>query len=76
MRGREARLRPEYAEWYPGVVPGVWHNAKWLMERVLQQVRHGSPSWAIDGRPLPASHFEFQGAGPSVSGTHRRVNDH
>jgi hypothetical protein len=65
---RQARLRPAYEEWYPGVTTGVWHNAGWLTEKVLQQQRGGSPVWAIEGRPLSAAHFEFQGLGPPRRG--------
>ena len=65
MAQREARLRPEFAEWYPGMTAGVWHNAVWLAEVVMQQRRRGSPTWALEGRPLPEEHFEFQGVGPA-----------
>jgi hypothetical protein len=61
---REARLRPAYGEWYPGIEAGVWHNAVWVTEKVLQQQRHGSPKWTLDTRPLSETHFEFQGGSP------------
>ena len=47
MQLRKGRLRPEYDEWYPRIAAGVWHNAAWLTEMVLQQQRQGSPSWAL-----------------------------
>lgn len=62
MRGREARLRPEYDEWYPEITAGVWHAAAWVTEKVLQQLRRGAPSWAPGERPLSEVHFEFQGS--------------
>jgi hypothetical protein len=68
MRAREARLKAAYDEWYPRITLGVWHNAAWLTEIVLQQQRRGSPAWALEGRPLSNAHFEFQGYG-SQSGT-------
>jgi hypothetical protein len=65
MAQRQARLRSEYAEWYPGMTAGVWHNAVWLAEVVMQRRRRAAPSWALEGRPLPDEHFEFQGVGPA-----------
>jgi hypothetical protein len=67
---RQARLRQEYGDWYPEITPGVWHNAAWLAEVVMQQRRRGQPSWSMEGRPLPDQHFEFQGLGPA-QGRHR-----
>jgi hypothetical protein len=68
VSARQARLRPVYQEWYPDVTTGVWHDAGWLTEMVLRQQRSGSPVWAIEGRPLSAEHFEFQGLGPPQGG--------
>jgi hypothetical protein len=70
---REARLRPAYREWYPDIEAGVWHNAAWLSEKVLQQQRLGSPSWALGARPLSDAHFEFQGHGPPPGRKARQV---
>lgn len=64
MRGRHARVRVEFADWYPGISPGKWHDATWVREVVLAQQRRGSPRWVIDGRILNDLHFEFQGASP------------
>jgi hypothetical protein len=61
VRVREARLKPAYDAWYPKITLGVWHNAAWLSEIVLQQQRRGSPRWALENRPLSEAHFEFQG---------------
>ena len=64
MRVREARLKPAYEAWYPKISVGVWHNAAWLSEMVLQQQRRGSPRWELKNRPLEEAHFEFQGNPP------------
>jgi hypothetical protein len=72
VRPREARLLPAYDEWYPRITLGVWHNAAWLTEMVLQQQRRGSPSWALGSRALSSAHFEFQGNGPSQGSSHWR----
>jgi hypothetical protein len=59
---REARLRPEYAELYPDLTPGIWVPAtvlsEFVLERGLYQRRTGSPSHA---RLLAESHFDFRG---------------
>lgn len=68
---RHARLRPDYREWYTEIEAGVWHNAAWVSEKVLQQQRHGSPTWALGSRPLSETHFEFEGEG-SPQGRHQR----
>jgi hypothetical protein len=62
MRPRQARLRPEYDEWYPEITAGVWLNAVWVTEKALEQQRGGSPSWAPGNRALSDAHFEFQGS--------------
>jgi hypothetical protein len=73
MRSREARLRAEYSDWFPKISPGVWHDASWVTEIVLQQLRQGSPSWELGPRPLHVTHFEFRGGDPQPSpGAQRR----
>jgi hypothetical protein len=61
MRARQGRLKAEYSDWYPRITPGVWHNAAWLAEIVLQQQRRGTIRWALEERPLSERHFDFQG---------------
>ena len=61
MARRRARLRPEYATWYPQLVPGEWHDARWAAEKVLQQHRKDSPPWKLGRRTLSEAHFEFEG---------------
>jgi hypothetical protein len=60
MARRKARLRPEYAAWYPQLMAGEWHDAGWATEKVLQQHRKGSPPWSLGRRILSEAHFEFQ----------------
>ena len=69
MPRRKARLRPEYAEWYPQLVAGEWHDAGWAAEKVLQQHRAHSPPWSLGRRVLSEAHFEFEGGdyGPPAS---------
>ncbi len=58
---RKARVRSAFADWYPVLADGDWHDAKWLMESVLRQLRRGSPRWNPAGRVLDDRHFEFEG---------------
>jgi hypothetical protein len=57
---REARLRPEYAEEYPAMTPGVWmpvrELARLLIDRVYTRRREGRPARTFD-----PTHFEFRG---------------
>jgi hypothetical protein len=61
MAGRQARLRLEYAEWYPQIWAGEWHDAAWATEAVLEQQQKGSPAWGLEGRVLSETHFDFRG---------------
>jgi hypothetical protein len=60
---REARLRPEFAELYPGIEPGVWHTAATLAEHLLARLmREGAA--LLPPRVLGGAHFEFRGESP------------
>jgi hypothetical protein len=74
MVRRRARLRTEYAEWYPEIWAGEWHDAQWAAEKVLQQQRTSSPAWSLHGRVLSDAHFEFEGGDhqPSTGRERRR----
>ena len=61
---REARLLPDCARFYPGVVPGVWEPAAMLADRVLAGglLRGGAIGWRH--RILHDAHFEVRGGEP------------
>ena len=73
---REARLRPEYAELYPELIPGQWEPAARIAEVVLaryllQQLTDGQAD-----RALNETHFEFRGgAEVPATETRRRAAD-
>jgi hypothetical protein len=73
---REARLRPEYAELYPGVEPGVWLPATTVGQQLL--LWHLASAAVPQGeRLLTDGHFEFRGGqvrGPS-NGDRTRAGD-
>lgn len=59
---REARLRPDHADLYPGVEPSVWFNAATLAEHIhLRRLRAGEVDGSSGPRPLSVDHFEFRG---------------
>jgi hypothetical protein len=69
---REARLRPEFAELYPELVPGQWEPASRIAEVVLaryllQQLTDGQPD-----RALNETYFEFRGGAGDVPLTEAR----
>jgi hypothetical protein len=60
---REARLRPEYAAFYPALRPGEWAAAAIVADRVVAgRLIRGSET-VVRGRVLLDSHFEFRGSG-------------
>jgi hypothetical protein len=65
---REARLRPEFADLYPGVEPGVWYTAATLAEHLLgRMVRQEDAEATVPERILDDTHFEFRGE-PGLKG--------
>lgn len=64
---REARLRAEFADRYPGIEPDVWLTAAILAEHlVARMLREGRADIARIPRILDPQHFEFRGGeGPT-----------
>jgi hypothetical protein len=60
-QAREARLRAEYMELYPGLRPGVWEPAAVLADRLLAESLLRGSETALRGRVLLEAHFEFRG---------------
>ena len=60
-RFREARLRPDRAELYPGIRAGEWRTAASLADQVLAGQLLRGVLTAVTGRVLPEAHFEFRG---------------
>jgi hypothetical protein len=62
-RGREARLRTEYAGLYPGLKPGVWMTVERLLRHITELIhKDRSKSGVITGqRLLHDDHFEYRG---------------
>ena len=62
-RGREARLKPEFADLYPGLTPDTWMPVETLLRHVatLLQTRRGEPEVITGERLIREEHFEFRG---------------
>ena len=60
---REARLKAEYAELYPGLTPGTWYSAAWLSARQLARTQCDGVASSI-AQILDDEHFEFRGGRP------------
>jgi hypothetical protein len=78
MTAREARLRPEWADLYPGVAPDVWHLAAELVPQVLRHRLREQGTWEFTRRILSDDHFEFRGGRPrdaTWTGVLSRVED-
>lgn len=63
---REARLRREFADLYPGIPAGEWHRAALLADMVwARRLERGEASFQLRDRVLSGEHFEFRrGPGP------------
>lgn len=65
---REARLRPEWSDLYPGLIAGRWEPAAIVADRLLAYgLMHGSHT-ALRGRALLDAHFEFRGGDAARDG--------
>ena len=69
-RGREARLRAEYAGLYPGLKAGVWTPVEKLLRQVTDLIhKDRSRSGVITGRRLlHDDHFEYRGTSARPKG--------
>jgi hypothetical protein len=76
---REARLRSEYASWYPSLSVTRWYRVSTLVRMVAGQLVRGeagsSPRWAPGSRTLDDAHFEFRGGVERDTGWRTRVGD-
>jgi hypothetical protein len=62
---REARLRPEYAHFYPMLKPGVWDAAAVIAEKITAtRLLQLEDAYVLHDRVLAESHFEFRGGSP------------
>jgi hypothetical protein len=71
LRGREARLRPDYDYLYPGITANSWYPVEQLIENVATLLYgEDSKSGVMKGeRLLREDHFEFRGSAPRPRGS-------
>ena len=69
-RGREARLRKQFAQLYAGIDAGVWMPVELALRQVTDLIhRDRSKSGVITGgRLLRDEHFEFRGTSARPEG--------
>jgi hypothetical protein len=60
---REARLKAEFADLYPGLRLDVWYSAAWLSARQFARMRCDGGAGEI-AAILSDQHFEFRGGRP------------
>jgi hypothetical protein len=61
QRPRLARLRPAFAQLYPGIAPDVWLDASVMVDKVwLVRLRSGQAGVPLRHRVLDPEHFEFR----------------
>jgi hypothetical protein len=62
-RGREARLRTDHAQLYPGIEPGVWMPVEKLLRHITDLIHQDSSKAAVitGTRLLHQEHFEYRG---------------
>ncbi len=62
-RGREARLKSEFADLYPGLATDTWMPIEALLRHVatLLHTRRGAPDTITGERLIREEHFEFRG---------------
>jgi hypothetical protein len=73
---RQARLKPQFAAQYPGVVAGEWMPAWLLAEQLLTRAEEQGVS--PGERVCVPAHIEFRGGGrrpPELRGLRTRVVD-
>jgi hypothetical protein len=77
-RPREARLRPEAAQLYPGIAPDIWCQAASMADRVWSlRLRRGEGAVRLTERVLDPDHFEFRNRGetaPGPANSHRATD--
>jgi hypothetical protein len=59
---REARLKPEFTDLYPGLESGIWYKAAWLSARQFARNPCEGDAASI-ARMLDERHFDFRGGG-------------
>jgi hypothetical protein len=75
-RGRQARLKPEHADLYPGLTAGEWMPVESLLRHITDLIHQDrTKAKAITGtRLLHQAHFEFRGGSARPDGLPDRAS--
>ncbi len=70
VRGREARLKPEYSDLYPGLAIDTWIPVEMLLRHVatLLLTRRAEPAAITGERLILEEHFDFRGTSDRPDG--------
>jgi hypothetical protein len=78
---RQARIRAEYAAWYPTIQVATWLPARAVARAVERQLLGEPSQWSLGPRWLPGPrmlddrHFLFRGGAQRDSATRSRKED-
>ena len=75
-RGREARLKPEFAHLYPPLIGGRWEPAGIMADRMVAWLLRQSnrSGYVSPHRVLRAEHFDFRGDTARLSSDDRSLS--
>ncbi len=71
-KGREARLKREYAHLYPPLEGGRWESAGILAERMVSWLLRQHRGYTKPDRVLRSEHFDFRNGATASTGNSRR----
>jgi hypothetical protein len=72
LKGREARLKPEFAHLYPALESDRWESAGILADRMVSWLLRQHRGYVSPNRVLRTEHFDFRHGSTSHSGVSRR----
>jgi hypothetical protein len=77
VRGREARLKHEFAHLYAPLNPGQWEPAGLMADRMVAWLLRAGRGYMGPERVLRSEHFDFRGGKDSAAGAtaHSRRGD-
>ena len=76
-KSRQAKLRSEYASWYPKIAVDTWYPVLTVLRKVKRQLVRGDPrlSPRSSGRILDDRQFEFRGGVQRDASLRTRAGD-
>ena len=72
LKGREARLKPEYSHLYPPLESGRWESAGILADRMVSWLLRQHRGYVSPDRVLRSEHFDFRHGSATHAGVSRR----